>query len=59
MRQCCKVCGIPLIGRYRYDDFDEVQYHAWMYHPDIMDSYPPQKVRDIIEREGLETVGVQ
>lgn len=44
----CKQCGMIIPGRYQ-GDYDATQYHARIYHFDIVDSYNPYEVRDLIE----------
>ena len=41
----CKLCGIELGS---FQDYDQVQFHCWSFHPDIYDSYDPMERRKII-----------
>ena len=41
----CKLCGIEL-GLFQ--DYDQVQFHCWKYHPDIYDSYDPMERRKMV-----------
>ena len=41
----CKLCGIELGS---FQDYDQVQYHCWKYHPDTYESYNPFERRNKI-----------
>jgi len=54
----CKLCGMPLAGRWK-GDFDETLLHAFIYHFDVIDNYNWDEVRDLVEKGTIRSLATR